>query len=230
MGIMNYHCFNKLRESCPVQTPNPQIKMSPTVCAEPLLSLMFVLANFLLSPLLDPAIPSCDGKRILRSRLRDLYPTQFFGTTTPNQRITLNSNIGCRLRLGYADGLAGHEAAVDHEQNHGRMELESRTLEPDTKGKIVMNPTLREPIGHDGVHAERSGNGSSFEILALASGVLWKNRNGNIEAGEAGEATQNEEGKTNSVGQRTKTKGEGDHSGSDTEGDLNSITISGHNK
>lgn len=58
MGIMNYHCFNKLRESCPVQTPNPQMKISPTMCAEPLLSLMFVLANFLLSPLLDPAIPS----------------------------------------------------------------------------------------------------------------------------------------------------------------------------
>jgi hypothetical protein len=57
MGIMNYHCFNKLRESCPAQTPKPQMKMSPTVCAEPRLSLMFVLANFLLNPLLDPMIP-----------------------------------------------------------------------------------------------------------------------------------------------------------------------------
>lgn len=93
-----------------------------------------------------------------------------------------------------------------------------------------MNPALREPIGHDSVHAERSGNGSSFEILALARGVLRKNRNGDIEACEASEATQNEEGKTNSVGKRTETKSEGDHSGSDAEGDLNSIPISDHIK
>lgn len=142
----------------------------------------------------------------------------------------LNGNIGCGLRLGYADGLAGHEAAVNHEQNYGRMELENRSLEPNAKGKIVMNPALREPIGHDSVHAERSGNGSPFEILALARGVLWKNRNGNIEAGEASEATQNKEGKANSVGERTEAKSEGDHGGSDAEGDLNRITISDHNK
>lgn len=68
---------------------------------------------------------SSEGKRMLRSRLHDPHSTQSFSATTPSQRTMLNSNIGYRLRLGYADGLAGHEAAVDHEQNDGRMELES---------------------------------------------------------------------------------------------------------
>ena len=47
------------------------------------------------------------------------------------------------LRLREANGLAGHEAAVNHEQKNRRVELESGALEPDTKGKVVVNPALR---------------------------------------------------------------------------------------
>lgn len=125
MGIMNYHCFNKLRESCPAQTPKPQMKISPTVCAEPLLSLHVCPCELPVEPPTRSHDTSSEGKRMLRSRLHDPHSTQSFSATTPSQRTMLNSNIGYRLRLGYADGLAGHEAAVDHEQNDGRMELES---------------------------------------------------------------------------------------------------------
>jgi hypothetical protein len=62
---------------------------------------------------------------MLRSRLHDLYSTQSLSAAAPNQRTMLNGNIGYRLRLGYTDCLAGHEAAVNHEQNDGRVELES---------------------------------------------------------------------------------------------------------
>ena len=124
------------------------------------------------------------------------------------------------LRLRDANGLAGHEAAVNHEQKNRRVKLESGALEPDTEGKVVVNPALRQPVGHDSIHTERSRNRSSLEVLALASLVLGQDGNSDVEASETGETAKNEKGKTESVGDGSETKGESDHSGGDTERDL----------
>ena len=83
-----------------------------------------------------------------------------------------------------------------------------------------MNPALRQPVGHDSIHAERSGNRSSLEVLALASLILGQDGDSDVEASETCETAKNEEGKTESVGDGSETKGEGDHSGGDTERDL----------
>lgn len=129
------------------------------------------------------------------------------------------------LRLRNSDSLAGHEAAVDHEQKNGRVELKGRTLEPDTEGEVVMNPTLREPVGHDGVHAKRSGDRCSLEKLALAGSIFGQDGDGHIETGEASETAKNEEGKTNGIGKRAETKSEGYHGRGDTKRDLYSTRL-----
>lgn len=138
----------------------------------------------------------------------------------PHRYTILHGFLMKPLRLGDADGLAGHEAAVNHEQKNGRVKLESGALEPDTEGKVVVNPALRQPVGHDSIHTERSRNRSSLEVLALAGLILGQDGDSDVEASETGETAKNEEGKTESVGDGSETKGEGDHSGGDTERDL----------
>lgn len=132
----------------------------------------------------------------------------------------LNGLFDHPLGLGYADRLAGHEAAVNHEQNDGGMELESRALEPGAKGQTVVDPALREPVRHDGIHAERGRNWGALKVLALARGVLGQDRHGHVEAREAGEATQNEKGETDRVGNGAEANGKGHHGWGDAKRDL----------
>lgn len=105
---------------------------------------------------------------------------------------------------------------MDHEQEDGRVKLESRALEPDTEGEVVVDPALREPVGHDGIHTERSGDGCSLKVLALASLILGQDGDSDVEASKASEAAQNEEGETSGIGEGAEAKSKGDHSGSNT--------------
>lgn len=105
---------------------------------------------------------------------------------------------------------------MNHEQEDGRVKLESRALEPDTEGEVVVDPALREPVGHDGIHTERSGDGCSLKVLALASLILGQDGDSDVETSKASEAAQNEEGKTSGIGEGAEAKSEGDHSGSNT--------------
>lgn len=129
------------------------------------------------------------------------------------------------LRLGNSNGLASHETAVDHEQKNGGVKLKGRTLEPDTEGKVIMNPTLREPVGHDGVHTERSGDRRSLKKLALAGRIFGEDGDGHIETGEASETAKHKEGKTNGIGKRAETESEGHHGGGNTKRDLNGTRL-----
>lgn len=132
----------------------------------------------------------------------------------------LNGLFDHPLGLGYADRLAGHEAAMDHEQDDGGMELKSRALEPGAKRQVVMDPTLREPVRHDGIHAKRGRDRGSLKVLALARGVLGQDSHGHVEAREASETAQNEKGEADRVGNGAEAKSKGHHSWGDTEGDL----------
>lgn len=109
---------------------------------------------------------------------------------------------------------------MDHEQNDGRMELKSRALEPGAERQVVMDPALREPVPHDGIHAKRGRDGGSLKILALARGVLGQDSDGHVEARKTGETAQNEKGEADRVGNSTEAKSKGHHSWGDTEGDL----------
>lgn len=48
--------------------------------------------------------------------------------------------------------------------------------------------------GHAGGDAQRGGDGRPFEVFGLARGVFGEGTDGHVEAGEAGEPAEDEEG------------------------------------
>lgn len=97
------------------------------------------------------------------------------------------------------------------------MELERGTLGPDAEGHVLEDPAAVDPVGHDGVDAERRGDGRALEELALAGGVLGERRHGDVEAREAREAAEHEEGQAEGVDDGAQADGEGHHRGGDAE-------------
>lgn len=118
------------------------------------------------------------------------------------------------------NSLARHQASVEHKDENNRVELEHGALEHGTPGKRVMDPALRHPVSHDGVQTERRGDGRALEIGGLAVGVLWDGGRGHVEAGEAGEAAEDEEAEAEMVERSADADGEGNDGGGDAEGDL----------
>lgn len=109
---------------------------------------------------------------------------------------------------------------MHHKQEHGRVELEGRALEPDAKGDLVEDPAVVQPVGHDAVEDERGGDRGAFKVFALAGGVLGQDGDGDVEAGESGEAAEDEKCEADGISDGSEANGEGDHGGGDTEGDL----------
>lgn len=110
------------------------------------------------------------------------------------------------LGLWNANRLAGHHAAVNHEQKHGGVKLKRSTLKQGAKRDVVQDPALLQPVTHEGIQAQRRRNRGALEIFALATGVLGQNRDGNVEAGQSGQAAQDEKGETDGIDSSSKTK------------------------
>lgn len=109
---------------------------------------------------------------------------------------------------------------MNDEQEHDGVELEQCTSEDGAKGDAIQDPTLLQPVSHEGIQTQRRRNGSALEELALARGVLGQNSDSNVETSKSGQSTQNKKGETKFISRSSKANGEGDHSGSDTERDL----------
>jgi hypothetical protein len=58
-----------------------------------------------------------------------------------------------KLRLRDVEGLADHEASVSDKDQSSRVELEYRALGNDTKGNLVVDPALADPVGNQGDNA-----------------------------------------------------------------------------
>jgi hypothetical protein len=107
------------------------------------------------------------------------------------------------------------------------MELEDGVRENQPKGYSVVNQAHIGPSSHNGRTGQASkGNRRSFEILGLASLVLGQHRHGDVESGEASEATQNVEGEYQLVDEGVESNGEAHRCRSHTEGDLYRISLS----
>lgn len=77
-----------------------------------------------------------------------------------------------------------------------------------------------DPVGHESVEAERCGDRSALEVLRLARGVLGDDGGGDVEAREAGEAAEHEEGEADVVERCAQADGEGDDGWGEAEGYL----------
>lgn len=110
---------------------------------------------------------------------------------------------------------------MQHEDEHDGVDLEQGAGEPDAaRDGIVADPAAVDPVGHQGVEAEGGGDGGALEVLGLARGVLGDDGGGDVEAGEAGEAAQDEEGEAEVVEGRAQANGKGYYGGGEAEGDL----------
>lgn len=118
--------------------------------------------------------------------------------------------------------LTAHQAAVNHEQRHHRMHLERRAREPYAAGDLVEDPALGDPVGHHGVEAEGGGDGGALEVAGLAAGVLGDVSavGGDVEAREAREPAEHEDGEEDVVEGCAHADAEGYAGGGEAEGDL----------
>lgn len=118
------------------------------------------------------------------------------------------------------DRLAHHQAPVQHECKRDRMHLEGGSLVPNTKRQAIVRPAIVRPECHYGRETNRGWNGCTLEVLRLASGVLGKHGDGDVEAGEAGKAAEDEEGEKKMIEGGAQTKRECSAGRGDAEGDL----------
>lgn len=117
---------------------------------------------------------------------------------------------------------ACHKAAMDHENRHNGVELEHTPREPDTARDGLVDCARVDPVGHEGVQTQRGGDGRALKVGGLTRGVLGDVAavGGDVEAREAGQAAEDEEGEANVVERGAHADGEGDDCGGETEGNL----------
>lgn len=98
------------------------------------------------------------------------------------------------LRLGDMDRLAAHQTPMNDKQQRDGVEFEWGTSEPGAEGKALVDPAVRNPIGHEAVESERRRDRGALKVLRLSGSVLGDVRGRHVEAGQARETTKDEEG------------------------------------
>jgi hypothetical protein len=124
------------------------------------------------------------------------------------------------LRLGDMNGLANHKTAMQQKHGDNRMKLEHGPLEPQAQRDLLERPALVHPVRHDLDYPERHGDRGAFEELGFARRVLGDQGCGDVEAREAGQTAQHEEGEEEVVEGGAQAEREGCRGGGDAEGDL----------
>ena len=115
---------------------------------------------------------------------------------------------------------ARHQTPVHHKQQHDGVHLDGGAREPHAAGQGVVDPAVGQPPAHERVEPERRGDGRALKVFRLAGRVLGDGRGRHVEAGQARQAAQHEEGQAEVVEGRADADGEGEGCGGDAEGDL----------
>lgn len=115
--------------------------------------------------------------------------------------------------------LTDHQTPVDSEQGRNGMHLENATS-PSSPRHILHNPPIMYPPSHQASQPQRRRNRGSFKVFRLSGRVFGKHGDGDVEAGQTREATEDEESKQDVVEGSAETEREGGGGGGDAEGDL----------
>ena len=83
-----------------------------------------------------------------------------------------------------------------------------------------MSQAPRDAHGHAGSDTESCGDRGALEVFGLAGCVFGEGGDGDVEAGKAGQAAEDEEGEEEGVDGGAEAEGEGADGGGDAEGDL----------
>lgn len=89
------------------------------------------------------------------------------------------------------------------------MELQRGSLRPRPQRQIVQRPALGDPVRHQRRDRQRRRDGRAFEVLALARCVLGHVGHRDVEARQARQPAQYEEGQEQVVDGRAEPDGEG---------------------
>lgn len=100
------------------------------------------------------------------------------------------------------------------------MPLRPRPLRPHPPRHALQQQTPTQTKRHGSRDGQRGRNRRAFKILAFAGCVFRHRCHGDVEAGEAGETTEDEKGKEDAVDGGAETEGKGAAGGGDAEGDL----------
>lgn len=109
---------------------------------------------------------------------------------------------------------------MNHEDQHHGVKLERRARQPHAAGHRVVDPPLRHPPPHHGVQPQRRRDRRALKVGRLARRVLGDRRRRHVEARQAREPAEHEEGQAQVVEGGADADGEGDNGGGDAEGDL----------
>lgn len=109
------------------------------------------------------------------------------------------ANTFHRLRLRNPYRPTNHRASPPHENRHSRMHLPQLSDPNDPQRNIRQRPAVPHPHGHPGGDAQRSGDWGALEVARLARRVLGQGGDGDVEAREARQAAEDEEGEEESV-------------------------------
>ncbi len=106
---------------------------------------------------------------------------------------------------------------MNHEQQDSRVEFEHGALQQSTKGDVLENPAVVQPVRHNSVQDKGCGDGCALKVFALSSRILGQHGDGNVESRQTSQTAQDEEHKADGVKDRSQAQGECDHGRSDTE-------------
>lgn len=124
-------------------------------------------------------------------------------------------------------GPADHGAPPGDKHPDDRVHPAPPALLPDRAPHDPFPPTDHAPAadapGHSPDYAQARGYGRAFKVLRFPRGVLGQRGDGDVEAREAGEAAEDEEGQEEGVEWGAKAEGKGARGGGDTEGDLHAV-------
>lgn len=112
-------------------------------------------------------------------------------------------------RLRNVNSLANHQTSMQNEQSHNRMELERGPLEHCTERQIVVDPTLGDPIGHQGVQTQSGGDRRALKVRRLARRIFGNRGNGHVESCQTGQTAKDEKGQEDVVDWRAQAEAEG---------------------
>lgn len=125
----------------------------------------------------------------------------------------MSFGVSSPLDLRDVKSLGEHAACVDAEQANHRVELKDSSSSICSQWQHLLNPALRNPVGHERTNGETSGNGETFEVLRLAGRVLGHISRGDVEACQSSQTREHEASQQQLIETRADTETEGTSSG-----------------
>lgn len=129
------------------------------------------------------------------------------------------------LRLRDMYRLTRHQAPTNHKQAQHGVKLAQRPRQQRPQRQLPMHPPLTNPVRHQPHNRQRRRDRRALKVGRLARRILGHVGDGDVEAREAGQAAQHEEGEDEVVGGGAEADCEGGGGGGDAEGDLFRVAL-----